>query len=51
MTSGPTSSFSMPLFRILTAILLAGFLPGVRADCWIDWKYVAPYQDSLHRHA
>ncbi|KAI0247372.1 hypothetical protein BJV78DRAFT_1285606 [Lactifluus subvellereus] len=26
----------MPLFRILTAILLAGFLPGVRAYCWID---------------
>ncbi|KAI0247370.1 hypothetical protein BJV78DRAFT_1246416 [Lactifluus subvellereus] len=28
----------MPLFRILTAILLAGFLPGVRArqNCWID---------------
>ena len=44
------SSFSTPLFRILTAILLTAHLPGVRADCWIDSKFVAPYQDSLPRH-
>ena len=45
-----SSSFSNPLFRILTAILLTAHLPGVRADCWIDSKFVASYQDSLPRH-
>jgi len=36
MTLGRTSPFSKPLFPILTVILLAGFLPGVRAACWFS---------------
>ena len=44
-----SSSFSMPLLRILVAIVLASFLPGVKAQCWIDDKYVTPYPDFLYR--
>jgi hypothetical protein len=44
---GRTSPFSKPLFPILTVILLAGFLPGVRAACWFSEKYAASYQIPL----
>lgn len=33
------SPFSSALIRTVTIILLAGLLPGVKADCWID-EYV-----------
>ncbi|KAI9457320.1 hypothetical protein BJY52DRAFT_1272947 [Lactarius psammicola] len=35
MTVGRRSAFSATA-RTIAAILLAGFLPGVKADCWID---------------
>ncbi|KAI0283245.1 hypothetical protein BC826DRAFT_1060502 [Russula brevipes] len=36
MAVGRTSTFIDSSTRIFTATLLAGFLPGVRADCWRD---------------
>ncbi|KAH9021064.1 hypothetical protein EDB85DRAFT_2001583 [Lactarius pseudohatsudake] len=36
-TVGRTSTFSAALTRTIVAILLAGLLPGVKADCSIDW--------------
>ena len=33
---GRTSMLSTASARIIAAVLLAGFLPGVKADCWID---------------
>ncbi len=34
---GRTSTFSAALTRTIVTILLAGLLPGVKADCRIDW--------------
>ncbi|KAH9167231.1 hypothetical protein EDB89DRAFT_1998543 [Lactarius sanguifluus] len=36
LTVGRTSAFNDALARTIAAILLAGLLPGVRADCWLD---------------
>ncbi|KAI9457323.1 hypothetical protein BJY52DRAFT_1272975 [Lactarius psammicola] len=37
MTVGRTSTISAALSRTIAAILLVDLLPGVKADCWIDW--------------